>query len=166
MSMFVRTYGAYETTYVKEKFDWIGRLSKELALLDAATTYATNAVDEKASSGTEMRRTVFREHLPILRDFNSWLQAASPFENNKLPGIHTTCLCCLHHAPEIVMPCCQQLICMPCAREIGYVNPEGDLLREKCPYHDLEQDGLPGDVEILARLKPVSTGLRVLSLDG
>lgn len=165
-SGFRRHPGGFETTYVKEKFDWARQLSDHLDQMDNNHTPHEH-VDAKVhtdTSSAELRRTTFREHLPYLRLMNDWLQTS--LGTRSLPGIHTTCLSCLHHIPEIVMPCCRQLVCLSCARDVGFVDPDGRLLSSECPYHSSDDGEMPGNVAALAVLKAPSAGLRILTLDG
>lgn len=70
-----------------------------------------------------------------------------------------TCLCCLRRAPENTLSC-GHAVCDSCVRNLGHETSNFD-----CQYQ-IDACMLCQSGELLIGLRPLTTGLRILSVDG
>jgi hypothetical protein len=75
---------------------------------------------------------------------------------------HSVCFCCLFEPPEHALPC-GHVLCAPCIKSYGRIKINNLVEMHECPL----ELNTPGRCQTLTLyLKPESTGVRILTLDG
>ena len=139
-------FGTYQTDFHSEVFAWDEMVLAEVKNFERML---------RSVGGEDIRQTAAQHHLGTMREFYAELGNLAELT------MHATCLACLKGIPEHVLPC-GHVLCTPCALDFGFVE-ENALLIKNCPLH-LGQEWRPP--EVLEKIKPEFSGIRILTLDG
>ncbi|KAH8699414.1 hypothetical protein GQ44DRAFT_733209 [Phaeosphaeriaceae sp. PMI808] len=145
-----RTYGSMMLKH-KYSLEWVRGIRRYFIDYYLALVTKDGSVTQPAGKSLECIRRARRECY-LQKHYQQWRQIRS----NK------TCLACLQHVPENVLPC-GHAYCVLCVQELGTESKEFETawIMDHCSLCWGNQS-----IPHLVRLKPKCAGCRILTLDG
>ncbi|KAH8661836.1 acyl transferase/acyl hydrolase/lysophospholipase, partial [Ilyonectria robusta] len=146
--------------------------SRFILSIEECVLSVMNAVNPQAHSSRRKWQLLVskhhREHIEVLRDLGGYPKPGTAQDKLKLGFFMKTSVCygCLFGNPEYRLPC-RHVICESCLRD----SDQGETHGQQTGLHMLRSCLICGDTKTAGwpyqiRLRPLLSGLRVLSLDG
>lgn len=129
---------------------WMGLIRDHIEQLDCQS--------QMVAIGGDEANYIINLHGRVMSDFFKSLGNVARLKSR------TTCLCCVRHIPEHILPC-GHVLCKYCIQSFGRNEGQGVFSLDYCPLHLVEsRTRWPSAARI--RFKPQDAGVRVMCLDG